>query len=139
MSKTGVFKLTGPREGKTERILDKYQFVDGEMRVSDTDAALMEPILCRYYGATLTYVTDESPSKAAADGSLAKTATQPMSEAQKKAEAEAKAKHEADTVSKAKAETDAAAKAKAEFDARAKADTDAKTKAEIDANGKARV
>lgn len=36
-----------------EIVAGKYQFIDGVMPASDQDAALLEPILCRFYGCTL--------------------------------------------------------------------------------------
>lgn len=43
-----------------EIVAGKYQFFDGMMQVSDSDAELLEPILVRYYGCTL----EDADSKA---------------------------------------------------------------------------
>lgn len=59
-TKTGVFTLGGPLEGKTMVILDKYSFVEGKMHVSAIDAALMKRILCEHYGCTLTHIDAET-------------------------------------------------------------------------------
>lgn len=75
--KKGIFTLTGPLEGKTMVILEKYSFVDGKMEVSQTDALLMRTILCNHYACDLNFVEVKSEEVAGseAEGSLAVAST----------------------------------------------------------------
>lgn len=52
--------VTDRKNKGLEIVAGKYQFIDGMMPVSDTDARLLEPILCRYYGCTIEDVSDKA-------------------------------------------------------------------------------
>lgn len=56
-----VFRATGQREGKSFVLLDKYQFVNGELVATAKDARAFKPILCDFYACTLHKV--EQPDK----------------------------------------------------------------------------
>lgn len=45
-----VFKATGKREGQNFVLLDKYQFVNGELVATGKDARAYKAILCDFYG-----------------------------------------------------------------------------------------
>lgn len=65
-----AYSLKGPVvvAGKT--------FQDGQLLVqNDDDAVLMAPILLRFHGCTVEDVAESSSAEAAAEGSLAATAT----------------------------------------------------------------
>ena len=70
-----TFKLTGPDEGKTKIILDKYCFVDGVMTTDDDFCGQQyEKILCVYYGCTHE-VTNKPEEKLESGTGLGKAAT----------------------------------------------------------------
>jgi hypothetical protein len=73
---THTFKLTGPEEGQSKIILDKYVFVDGEMQVGDDDtASKYERILCEYYAVVRVPNSDPQPEPEVTNTSLSKTST----------------------------------------------------------------
>ena len=71
------FKLTGRNAGATVLINNRYDFVDGELAVSNNDAALIAPILCGYYGCVLEATDEAEEIKEPAPTSLGKTVTSP--------------------------------------------------------------
>lgn len=52
--------VTDRKNKGLEVVAGKYNFIDGIMPVSDSDAVLLEPILTRYYGATLEDVASRT-------------------------------------------------------------------------------
>ena len=54
------FELTGPEEGQTKVLLDKYQFVEGVMNIEPANVAeKVKKILCQYYGVTCELVVEK--------------------------------------------------------------------------------
>lgn len=74
------FIATGEMEGKTFILNDRYSFVDGEMPVSDDDAAKIKPILCGFYACELEDVPEPVVEDPAGEASLSKSVTQGSSE-----------------------------------------------------------
>jgi hypothetical protein len=60
-----------------EIVAGKYQFFDGMMKVSDSDAELLAPILCRFYGCTIEEASEEelNASKERVDPALVASQT----------------------------------------------------------------
>ena len=54
------FVTTGPYEGKTVVINDRYSFVDGEMTCSDEIGELVKPILCGFYACKVVDVPNSA-------------------------------------------------------------------------------
>ena len=75
------FKLTGHNAGATVLINNRYDFVDGELTVSNHDAALIAPILCGYHGCVLEDTDEVEETKEPASTSLGKTVTNPGAQA----------------------------------------------------------
>lgn len=70
------FIATGEMAGKTFILNDRYSFVDGEMPVSDDDAAKIKPILCGFYACEIEDVAEPVVEDLAGETSLSKTVTQ---------------------------------------------------------------
>lgn len=70
------FVATGPMEGKTFILNDRYSFVDGKMPCSDDDAEKIKPILCGFYACTLETIEEKVEETPKAEASLSKAVTQ---------------------------------------------------------------
>lgn len=53
------FKATGKREGQSFILLDKYQFVKGELVATGKEARAYKPILCDFYACTVERIEDQ--------------------------------------------------------------------------------
>lgn len=71
------FTLTGPYEGQTMVLNDRYGFTDGVMECDDATAALVSPILCNYYACKAEKLVDPEVPELSDDekASLKKSAT----------------------------------------------------------------
>ena len=91
--KLSVLKLTGDLKGKTIVINNRYQFVDGELRVNHSDGQLIKNILVNFYACEYTEEligeADSDESEATLLASHTKGALGSSVEAAEKAKAEA--------------------------------------------------
>lgn len=78
------FKLPEVHAGKSMILLDRYPFVDGEMRVSNADALKMAPVLVRLYECSVEMDVEVAIPQPVVEGSLGVNST-------KNGEAESKA------------------------------------------------
>lgn len=63
--KTAIFTLPGTRDdypGEGPVVINnRYVFVDGELQASEEDGVKLEPVLCAYYGCSLSW-RDDTPA-----------------------------------------------------------------------------
>lgn len=52
------FTLTGPYEGKTINLNDRYGFTNGELECDDKTAELIAPILCGFYACKVSDIAE---------------------------------------------------------------------------------
>lgn len=76
MAKYAVFTLPGKPPEKVT-VNNRYEFVNGKMIRNESDGVLLEPVLCAYYGCTLTWESDTPPQTSTSEvkPTLAKSET----------------------------------------------------------------
>lgn len=74
------FIATGPYEGESFVLNDRYKFVKGEMLVEDDDAEKIKPILCGFYACEMHAVEVAESDEEVDETSLSKEVTQGTAE-----------------------------------------------------------
>lgn len=73
------FILTGPYEGQTIVLNDRYGFEDGVLECDDKTAELISPILCGFYACKVVDIAEEAEPEISEQekASLSAAATKP--------------------------------------------------------------